>query len=201
MVVLYTPPDVGVSTRGLTLGLAVGVGFPGGFTSGPNSAAGSSGLASDQFGVMIPFTATLGYRISPHWYVGGYFSGGYVTGSATCNFDGTDDASCSSADYRFGFDVEYNFLPSRTWQPWLGGGAGWEVTNNFFSDTTNGPTASSANGVEFAHVTAGIDYRLTDRDKLGLYGLVAFDTYDNGYVHEWYMIGMRWRHDTNWLYR
>ena len=31
--------------------------------------------------------------------------------------------------------------------------------------------------------------------------MTTFADYDNGYVHEWYIVGVRWHFDTNWSSR
>jgi outer membrane autotransporter protein len=201
MVVLYAPPPLEAASKsGFTFGARLGVGFPGGQLLAASTTQMTSGEASDLFGVLIPVTLELGYRITPHWYVGLYGSVGYAT-ATNCSTNGTDAGDCSETDYRFGVDVEYAFRPEQVWQPWVGVGAGWEVTNQFQTDLSGDESTGSLNGVELAHVNVGNDWRISPRDKLGVYGLVTFDTYDNGYVHEWYMVGIRWRHDTNWLYR
>jgi hypothetical protein len=200
MVVLYTPPAPETVTKsGVSFGLRVGVAFPGGMVSQPDPVVLSTGDASDAFGVMIPVTLDLGYRLTPHWYLGAYLSIGYVTGT-NCDSIDTAVTSCSYTDYRFGFDVQYNILPDRMFQPWIGLGAGWEVANQFQSDDVDGESQSSASGIEFGHVDVGLDWRFLDHDKLGVYFLTSFADYDDGYVHEWYMVGLRWRHDTNWLH-
>ena len=205
MVVLYTPPSEDkVSTTGLTFGLRLGVGFPMGPAVPPTSAAlggASTGLVSDVVQFIVPVTADLGYRLSPHWYVGGYLSVGYGPG-ANCMAGGTGSASCYDVDIRFGASAEYNFLPGRRVQPWLGAGFGWEILNDFESDGTPDDAGSgSADGIEFAHIAAGFDVRLSDRSRIGPYFETTFAEYDNGLVHEWFIVGGRWRYDTNWWKR
>ena len=201
MVVLYTPPVTEkISRTGFTFGFRLGIGFPGGMVAAAQASTGSTGNASDAFGVMLPVTVDVGYRLSPHWYVGGYASAAYAT-SANCGSEGTATASCSETVYRFGLDAQYRLLPDHTWQPWIGVGAGWEVANQYASDPTDGDTASSADGVEFAHIDLGIDYRISERQKVGPYFMTTFADYDNGYVHEWYIVGVRWHFDTNWSSR
>jgi hypothetical protein len=157
----------------------------------------SSGLLGDVVGVALPVTLELGWRISPHWYFGGYASFAYATGT-NCASSGTDVASCYETDYRFGVDLQYRILPRATFQPWVGVGVGWEILNEISTDEEGDEESSSINGVEFTHVDVGLDYRVNDYSKIGPYFQAAFATYDNGYIHEWYTVGARWRFDTNW---
>ncbi len=211
MVVLYTPPKAEtVSKTGLTLGVRVGVGFPGGMINAPMAATAfggaTTGEASDLYGVMIPITIDIGYRLNPHWYVGAYLGIGYTTASI-CAAEGTDAASCSETVYRFGAEVQYRILPRNWLQPWIAAGAGWEVANQFDSDAVDGASQFSISGLEFAHLTVGTDFRVLDRVRFGPYFETSFAEYQkatssnlNGYVHEWFIIGAMVRYDTNWLH-
>jgi hypothetical protein len=209
MVVLYTPPvEEGVANRGLTIGVRVGLGFPGGAAVAPSyqptTGATSSGELGDIVGVIVPVTLDVGYRLSPHWYVGAYLGVAYGT-STNCAEGGTNDASCYETDIRFGLDVQYRLFPTGVFQPWVGVGAGWEVLNDISNDDADGEESQSINGVEFAHIDVGTDFRLgPPRDapaKLGPYFETTFGEYAKGYVHEWYSVGLRFHYDTNILAR
>ncbi len=207
MVVLYTPqaPEK-LSSSGVTIGLRLGIGFPAGKAQGsltdPVTGLTSSGLESDVVGVLVPVTLDVGYRFSPHWYLGGYFGVAYGTGS-NCAEGGTDTASCSETQVRFGVDAEYKLLPDGVSQPWVGVGVGWEIMNQMQTDNEGNETSGSTNGVEFANVGVGIDFRLGQpgtRTQLGPYFLTSLATYDNGNVHEFFTFGARLRYDTNLLH-
>jgi hypothetical protein len=207
MVVLYTPPaEESVSNRGLTLGVRVGVGFPGGSAVAPVNevvtGGTSSGALGDVVGVLIPVTFDIGYRLSPHWYVGAYLGVAYGTG-ANCAETGEGAASCYETDIRLGLDVQYRFFPSSVFQPWVGVGAGWEVLNQISTDDQGDEESGSLNGVELAHIDVGADFRLGSPTyapaKLGPYFETTFGEYAKGYVHEWYTVGLRFHYDTNLL--
>jgi hypothetical protein len=210
MVVLYTPPAAErVSRSGLSFGVRAGVGLPGGMVTAPtpatNFGGASTGLASDAFGVMIPITIDITYRLSPHWSVNAYLGVGYAT-AANCSSAGTDDAACSYTIYRVGGEVQYRVLPDRLFQPWVALGAGWEVGNQFDTDAESGSSQDSTSGFEFAHIALGLDLRALDTVGFGPYFETTFCEYEqatssnlNGYVHEWFIFGARVRYDTNWL--
>ena len=207
MVVLYTPPaPENISRTGLTIGLSFGVSLPNGkaqaLLTDPLTGLTSSGLESDVVGVLLPVTLDVGYRLSPSWYLGGYFGVAYGTGS-NCAENGTDTASCSETQIRVGVDAEYKFMPDRVPQPWVGAGVGWEIMNQMQTDNEGNETSGSTNGVEFAHVGVGVDFRLGPPRvpvQLGPYFLASFATYDNSYVHEFFTLGARVRYDTNLLH-
>ena len=75
------------------------------------------GILSGYGGALLPIvTLDVGYRFSPHWYVGLYVSAAYGPGF-NCSAYGSDTAGCSETDYRVGVDAEYRFLPTRIAQP------------------------------------------------------------------------------------
>jgi hypothetical protein len=215
MVILYTPPkEEGAAPSGITFGARFGVGFPNGAAEAaytdPAMGASSTGLLSDAVGVLLPVTLDLSYRVNPHWNVGVYLAIGYGTGS-NCASSGTDGATCYETDYRFGFDVQYTLFPKATLEPWLGLGAGWEVLNSIATDDAGDEESGSVNGVEIAHLDVGVDYRINERQRAGLFFQSTFGDFLNAptpfnavksvYIHEWFTIGMRWRFDTDWWKR
>jgi hypothetical protein len=221
MVVLYTPPSEDkVSKSGISIGVRFGIGFPAGPAEAPSTIVGmdgmliqSSGELGDAVGVILPVTVDVGYRINPHWYTGGYVSVAYGTApSSACASMGTDAASCYESDIRLGLDVQYNFFPTWKFQPWLGVGAGWEILNSIATDDAGDEESGSINGVEFAHIDLGVDYQFADRQRTGPYFTTTFGDYTSApagipptsqtiFVHEWFMVGWRWRYDTNLWHR
>jgi hypothetical protein len=205
MVVLYTPPALEKLTRsGLTFGLSFGVSLPNGKAQGsttdPLTGLVSTGLESDVVGVLLPVTLDIGYRLTPHWYLGGYFGVAYGTGS-NCAEGGTDSASCWETQIRVGVDAEYDIVTDRWYQPWVSVGVGWETMNEMETDQEGDESSGSSNGIEFANVGVGVDFRVHDRSRLGPYFMTSLATYDNGYVHEFFTFGARVRYDTNLLHQ
>jgi hypothetical protein len=195
-IIVYAPPPPDVVTpTGPSFGLRFGVGFPAGNVS--------SGVAASAIvGYLFPVTLDLGYRLSPHWYIGGYLSVAYGTpADSTCGSMGTGLASCYETDIRVGADVQYHFFPSAKLQPWVGVGAGWEVLNEISTDDMGDDTSDSKNGIEFFHLDLGVDYRVGARDKLGVYFLSTVSDLEDSSVHAWFMLGGRWRHDLDTLQR
>jgi len=206
MVVLYTPPaPEKVSDSGLTLGVRLGAGLPNGKVVPADPAHNQTGEATDAFGVMIPVTLDVEYRLTPHWSVGAYLGIGYTTGP-NCSSGGTDAATCSETVYRFGVEAQYRLFPTSFLEPWAAAGLGWEVANQFASDAESGESQDSNSGLEFAHLAIGADFRVLDRVTFGPYFETTFCEYEkytssnlNGEVHEWFIFGARVRYDTNWL--
>jgi hypothetical protein len=181
---------------GLSVGLRFGIGFPGG-----NVAPGDP--ASTVTSYLLPVTLDVGYRLTPHWYVGGYVSLAYgASPASTCTSTDGTGASCSETDVRAGLDLQYRFIPDAPLQPWIGIGAGWEVLNKVSSDDEEGGgEAEGQSGLEFAHLDLGADLRVAERDKLGVYFRTSFVDFLNGSVNEWFTVGARWRHDLDLWHR
>jgi len=186
--------------HGFSFGLRFDVGIPLGNTvSVPASAdvcsIDSGDELSDVFGVLFPVTLDIGYRLTPHWYVGGYFSAGLGTPSSLCEANST--TTCDQNDIRWGFDVKYLGAPYAFLGPWVGAGAGWEIANNANSDN-----ATSANGPEFFHLRAGLDFRLAKHLYVGpesMFTLAVFTNHLTGGVtaalHDWLTFGVGGHYD------
>ena len=205
MVVLYTPPsDAHISPTGRTFGVSLGASIPGGAAVAavaPNAmGASTTGNLADAISILAPvLVLEAGYRLSPRWYIGAYASFAYGF-AANCSSQGTDQASCYDTDFRFGVDVQYRILTESSFQPWVGGGVGWEILNQIESNDEE-EDSFSLNGIEFFHAEVGLDLTGKHRTKTGPYFQVALAEYDNGYVHEWYTLGWRVHYDTNWAQR
>jgi hypothetical protein len=169
-------PYGALKRHGFSFGLRVDFAFPFGAL---NSASGTQDLMSgaapglsDSFGVLFLFTADVGYRITPHWYVGGYFSAGPATAPFGSNNNCSDSSECSVNEVRFGFDAKYYFSPNAFFDPWLGAGFGWETAN-----ISTDASAGASYGPEFLHLRGGFDFRVAKHVFLGpetMYGAGVF---------------------------
>ena len=193
-VVIYAPPPDRLESSGASFGLRFGVGFPSGDVSPAVPTA-------NIVGFLFPVTLDIGYRVNPHWYAGGFISIGYGTAPAsTCAAGGSGTASCYESDIRFGLDVQYRFYPDGVIQPWVGLGAAWEILNELATDAMGNSESSSKNGAEIVHLDLGLDFRLTERDKLGPYFEGTLGDF-TGSFHEWFTVGARYRHDLDTWHR
>jgi hypothetical protein len=180
--------------RGVSLGLRTGFAFPMG------SSAQDVNL-SDSVSGQIPIWLDAGYLINPHIYVGAYFQYGIVL-TKNC----PPGVSCSGNDLRFGANLHYHILPDRVFDPWVGGGIGYEIGNS--SASAGGQSVSgSVSGFEFLNVQAGGDYKVTPAFGIGPFIGMTFGQYANESIngtsgsiqntalHEWFYLGVRGVYD------
>jgi len=110
----------------------------------------------------------VGYRINPNFMVGTYGSGSvHATG------DYTTGGNVYTATA--GLQTNYHFLPTETWDPWIGVGSGWRA---LWINHANGGT-DTRHGLDIARVTAGVDYRVNSQFALSPYvgaGVTTFLT-------------------------
>lgn len=166
---------------------------------------------SDTVSTHVPLIVDIGGKLSKNVFLGGYlglaFGGVGGTSADRCDRGGFD---CSSAGFRFGAQVHYQFLPAEKMNPWVGYGIGFEslalVAEN---ERTGQDTAFGVGGFEFAHIMAGLDFRLSHGFgigpfldfSMGTYSAFRFETDvadldDEGSIeetalHEWLMLGAR----------
>lgn len=176
---------------GFRVGLRSGVGVPIG-------RAFASGTAMrDTISAYVPLRLDVGYRITPHFYVGVNGQLASLVSNACAG-----DMQCSGTNARFGVGGAYHLLPSRRIDPWLALGVGYETLS--VSRTSDGRTADfTAQGVELVNVELGVDWRASRSLRLGpalsssigRYTQIAvngaratdFDTT----AHAWVMLGVR----------
>jgi hypothetical protein len=115
----------------------------------------------------VPFTVDVGYRLTPHLYVGGLFSYAILRVNKTglrCNtliFDGPGD--CSGTALRLAADVQYRQALGGDLVAWGDAGLGLErlvIQYDMGGFGSPGPISNSWSGVEIAHVEAGLGKRL-----------------------------------------
>jgi hypothetical protein len=115
-------------------------------------------------------------------------------------------ASCSGSDIRFGFQVQYHYTPNEKQDRWFGIGIGYEILS--LKESAGGAELSaSANGFEFAHLQAGLDFKVSPTFSIGPFGGFSLGQFSsseitragasasaditNRALHEWLTLGMR----------
>jgi len=191
--------------HGLELGLRVGYGVPLGSTAG--TVAGGSADFSSSIKGMIPFWADVGYRINPNWYVGGFFQFGLgmlPSNSVFCNMTGVN---CSENDLRAGINVHYHLLPTESFDPWVGIGAGYEWLNETISPAGQPDISSKLDGFEFGNIHLGVDYKVSQNFGVGPFVTFTIAQFANSSfagvsgsltdkkIHEWLIFGIRGVYD------
>jgi hypothetical protein len=193
---------------GLVFGVSVGYSAPAGNTT---SAPGDS--LSSTLSFQIPLSLDLGFNVLPSLFVGVYgtFADG---GSGSALFLTCSQNSCSQMSFRGGLVIEYRFLPGRTFEPWIGYGAGYDTTmlaqtsvNEF--GVTQQRSATTLSGWDFGHARVGLDFLIDRFSAAGFYSDVGFGRFGqesmqvasepsvgrsitNQALHEWITFGVRW---------
>jgi OmpW family len=183
---------------GFELGLRTGYALP----LGP--ADGSGDNLSDVISGAVPIWIDMGARISPSFYLGGFFQYGVgfvssTLGSAGCNVSGV---SCSMNDLMFGVDTQFHLDPTAQFDPYLGVGVGYEILN-FNASGGDQSVSLSFNGFQFANLQAGLDYKPTPELGIGPFVMMSFGEYSSGSegsisqtaIHEWFTVGFRGAYD------
>jgi outer membrane protein W len=99
--------------------------------------------------------------------------GAYGSGSTHATGDFTSGGNIYTATA--GVQANYHFLPSETWDPWIGLGSGWRA---LWIKHDNAGT-DSRHGLDIARLTAGVDYRVSSQFAVSPYvgaGLTTFLT-------------------------
>jgi hypothetical protein len=156
---------------------------------------------------MIPLWFELGYRFTPHVYVGPYFMYGFGSVSTQLH-----DISCQSSivscdihDTRFGADVHYHVNPSGPLDPWMGAGFGYEWVG-FSASNGRASAGIGLSGWEFLNAQVGFDYRETMGFGIGPFAAITLAEFENASadgamsmtasitnkaLHEWLILGLR----------
>jgi len=194
------------SGRAVELGARVGFGLPFGNEGRIGGAAVDAKLSDDVSG-MIPLWLDAGYRIDPHLYVGLFFQYAFALINTDmnpeCNQSGN---SCSASDIRLGVNLHYHFAPGRSFNPWVGLGAGYEWL--LLSVTSPAISADvTVSGFEFANLQLGGDFTASPTFRVGPFVSFSMGQYRSFSVssggqsmptditrqqlHEWLVIGAR----------
>jgi len=180
----YTPTNEGFS-----------IGLRGGYSI-PTGTAGVLRLTDVVTGV-VPIGVDVGYFLNPHLYIGGYFFYGFALGIGN-NIPDCTTYTCSATMLRLGVVAHYHFRPDTTWDPWVGGGLGYDILNTEEDDDTEGviQQSGSAHGFDLT-VETGIDYKPITYVGLGPYVELASGHYSSDIsatsLHEWLTFGIRLR--------
>jgi hypothetical protein len=111
-----------------------------------------------------PLALDIGYRLTPHLYLGGtliYMPLQLDKTHLGCNTELVDGpGDCSGSAARLAFDAQW--LLARSWYAtWIAAGFGVErMTINYRSGCLDGPFSTEDTGVEFGHLEIGIGARL-----------------------------------------
>ncbi len=205
--------------RRLHLGLRTGFGVPLGKYADVRTLAGLreedvNALGDDTHGV-IPLWIDVGYRLSPHLLLGGYFMYGIVlpkTAPAADPLGGgcPEGLDCFASGLRFGIQGQYAFAPSAPVNPWLGIALGYErVNSELTGELFNIPFEASTthSGPDLLQLQGGVDFRASDAFGLGPFAAVSAMQYtscsialsgeesscelDDGGWHGWFVLGLR----------
>ncbi len=142
------PPIVAVAAISNAFEIAVGVGYMQGVGDIGDGMHSVEDLSKAGGGA----TLELAYRITPNLAIGGY---GTLSG-----FDAGTQAAPSTdmvVGATAGLKVDWHFMPASSMDPWLSLGAGWRGL--WLGNET--ATERELQGVDFARLQAGVDFRLT----------------------------------------
>ena len=209
----------GETLRRLHLGLRTGFGIPIGKYADVRTLAGAvdddvNALGDDTHGV-IPLWLDVGYRLSPHFLLGGYVMYGVVlpkTAPATDPLGGgcPEGLDCSASGVRLRIQAQYAFAPGAPLNPWLGVALGYEWVDSelggeLFSIPFEASTTHS--GPDLLQLQGGADFRVNDGFALGPFAAVSAMQYtscslelsgeesscevDDGGWHGWLVLGVR----------
>jgi hypothetical protein len=174
------------AATGFSFGLRAAYAMPGG-------ALGAGTQVSDVTFGAVPAWVEAGYRFNRNLSAGLFLQ--YNRGfSANC----PAQASCSTSDLRFGVEGTYSFMPSSTFSPWAGLGAGYEMLS-----WSRAGAEASAKGFEYANLQAGMDWNVASNYAVGPFATMTFGKFssqssggvstsftDSG-MHSWLQFGLK----------
>jgi len=135
----------------------------------------------------VPLELGLGAKIFAAVYVGAYLTlgvgseGSDVTTEGHCESgnDIDDDVSCSSVTVHAGLEARYGFMAAESMNVWLGYGFGVTTASQRISDAGRYDETSTAQGVDFARLSGGLDFRLRRGFGLGPFAVVSVGRYSH----------------------
>lgn len=151
----------------------------------------------------VPLLMDIGYKLSPHVYMGAYVGLGFgQAGDRLANLCDDSGVDCSSSTLRVGFNLQYHMNPGDRWNPYIGYGIGYEFTS-FEASGPGGNAAVSVSGFELARLGVGVDYRASSAIGFGPYADLGLGIYSNisdggpsmplasASMHGWLGLGVR----------
>ena len=164
----------------------------------------------------VPFEIGRGAKVMEELYVGAYLNfgvgaeGSDRTTARHCEAgnDIDDDVSCSSVTVHAGFEARYSFMPAESMNAWLGYGVGVTTASQSISDAGRYDESSTAQGIDFARLSGGLDFRFGRGFGLGPFAVVSIGRYnhqrttinnvvtfsgdiDDPDMHAWVSLGLR----------
>lgn len=185
------------------------VGFQMALRSGfaaPLGSAAEDRKMSDITTGQVPLFVEIGGKLTPNLFLGGYlgiaFGGANGVAEDVCELADT----CISVGTRAGGEIQYHFLPRELTNPWIGYGIGFEsLVVAWELNDEDGSVGYS--GVEYARLSAGVDFRLSRVFGLGPFVDFSVGEYlryhlegpgpdrdgsvDEGAAHTWLTLGVR----------
>jgi len=133
----------------------------------------------------VPLELGMGAKVSDEIYVGAYFNVGVgAEGSDSrtekrceAGNDVSDDVSCSAASVRVGIEARYTFTPADSFSGWVGYGIGFTSATQSISDAGRYSESNTAQGLEAARLSGGLDFRFKRGFGMGPYALVSLGRY------------------------
>src|SRR5262249_27170683 len=137
------------ASTGFEFGARFGFGLPFGSSSGD-----SGDDFNKLFNNMIPLWFDVGYRVTPHVYVGAYLMYGFGSLSTQLHDAGCGSSgiSCDLHDTRFGGNVHYHPNLGGFVDPWIGAGFGYEWVG--FDVSPSASVGAAITLAEFEHASA-----------------------------------------------
>jgi hypothetical protein len=163
---------------------------------------------SDFVAPQVPLLVDIGGKIGHHVFLGAYFGLGFgAAAGRTADVCEATDANCGAFSLRFGPQVLVFFMPDQKVDPWVGYGFGRESIA-LGSSAGAVDTATAFAGWEYAHLMAGVDFRLNRIFGIGPFVDFALGSYtdfaiendpgpdtdgdvEETALHEWLTIGAR----------
>ena len=155
-----------VSNAQLQLGARLGYGFAMG-------EAEQDFNQSDFIGSQVPIQIDLNYKFMKNLAVGGYFSYAFgFVGGDTKDLCDAFSADCSGSAMRLGLQLNYDFSPGASFDPWVGVGFGYEwATLSIDSDDVK------VKGWELFNVNVGADWTVSKGFGVGPFVSWSFGQY------------------------
>ncbi len=193
------------------LGVRLSFGYPLGNVDAPVTIGGGSvkDPLDQTAGGIVPVWFDLGLRFASRWYAGLSVSiaPGWIAGALDNVCSNSSGISCSVLDLRAGIDVRYHLRPGQLWDPWFGGGLGYEWLGVSLSQGSARDSTLQASGWELANLQAGLDGRVNpvfsggpfvaltaaEYSSKSLSGTVSGSSSQSldRALHGWFVIGLR----------